>query len=72
MVAGFSAQCANLGVLRMGNSGESGETAHATVCTPDTVAGCITCTASFFMYPSPSDVTCLLSSVHRMTGLYSV
>jgi len=55
-----------------GNNGERLSTAHAMVCTPETVAGCITSTVSFFMNPSPSAVTCRESNVQRMVGLYRV
>ena len=58
--------------LKTAQSGDDGSMGHAMVCTPLTVAGCITSTTSFFMNPSPSLVTCLDNRVTRITGLYSV
>jgi len=58
--------------LKTVHIGDDGSMGHAMVCTPLTVAGCITSTTSFFMNPSPSLVTCLDSRVTRITGLYSV
>jgi hypothetical protein len=72
LAAPSTGQCTNLLVCSMGNNGERLSTAHAMVCTPETVAGCITSTVSFFMNPSPSAVTCRESNVQRMVGLYRV